>query len=103
MIWSARALISAFHAAASLGCSFQNGGSGAPMRTCSFGLTSAVGTAISLAGTSRVPASSAKAPVGMAKPSARTASWNLKIVLIGDLPELLLQSWDKLFWHVKLP
>src|SRR5215471_17197933 len=73
------------------------------MRTCSFGLTSAVGTAISLAGTSRVPASSAKAPVGMAKPSARTARCNLKIVLIGRLPELLVQPWDKLFWHMKLP
>src|SRR5260370_31532313 len=72
------------------------------MRTCSFGLTSAVGTAISLAGTSRVPASSAKAPVGMARPSARTARCNLKLVLIGRLPELLLQPWEKLFWQVKL-
>src|ERR1700726_4420307 len=72
------------------------------MRTCSFGLTSAVGTAISLAGTSRVPASSAKAPVGMARPSARTARCNLKLVLIDRLPELLLQPWEKLFWQVKL-
>src|SRR5882762_5846282 len=72
------------------------------MRTCSFGLTSAVGTAISLAGTSRVPASSAKAPVGMARPSARTARCNLKLVLIARLPDLLLRTWEKLFWQVKL-
>src|ERR1700726_776907 len=55
------------------------------MRACSCGLTSAVGTAISLAGTSRVLASRAKAAVGTATPSARTARCNLKLVLTDRL------------------
>src|SRR6266436_6803054 len=93
MIWSARVLISAFHVAASLGWSFQNGGSGAPMRAWSCGLTSAVGTAISLAGTSRVPASSAKAAVGTATPSATTTKYNLKPILTGRLLLIERVSW----------
>src|SRR5882724_3362383 len=85
MIWSARVLISSFHAAASLGWSFQNGGSGAPIRDCSCTLTSAVDTRISLAGTSRVPPSSEKAALGTARPTARTARCHLKFVFIGRL------------------
>src|ERR1700694_2751710 len=42
-IWSARILISAFHSAASFGCAFQNGGSGAPIMACARGLTTVGG------------------------------------------------------------
>src|ERR1700730_3316137 len=63
------------------------------MRAWSCGLTSAVGTAISLAGTSRVPASRAKAAVGTATPSARTTKCNLKLILTGRLLLLERVSW----------
>src|SRR5450755_2939731 len=63
------------------------------MRAWSYGLTSAVGTAISLAGTSRVPASRAKAAVGTATPIARTARCNLKLVLTGRLLLIERVSW----------
>src|SRR5450631_616540 len=63
------------------------------MRAWSCGLTSAVGTAISLAGTSRVPASRAKAAVGTARPSATTTKYNLKLILTGRLLLLERASW----------
>src|SRR3954453_18787734 len=82
LIASALLLIKSFQAAASLGWSFQNGGSGAPIRACSCGLTPAVGTAISLAGASRMPASSAKAALGTARLTARTKRYHLTLVFM---------------------
>jgi hypothetical protein len=56
---------------------------GAPIADCSCALTPAVGTGISFAGTSRVPASSEKAAVGSARPTAKAARRNLELVIIG--------------------
>src|SRR5258708_31913671 len=63
------------------------------MRAWSCGLTSAVGTAISLPGTSRVPVSRAKAAAGTATPSARAARCNLKLILTGRLLLIERVSW----------
>src|SRR5882724_8433730 len=63
------------------------------MMAWSCGLTSAVGTAISLAGTSRMPPSSAKTAVGTATPNARTARCHLKLVLTGRLLLMVRVFW----------